>query len=83
VFRSKLQKLELELRTVNAQIRAYEASDNRDLLLMEIQQINEQIVFIKNKINENQGFYDYARNLYTNGSNRLAGRLLMNLARKA
>lgn len=83
VFRSKLQKLEVELRSINAQIRAYEASDSRDLLLMEIQQINERIVYIKNKINENQGFYDYSRNLYTNGSNRLAGRLIMNLARKA
>lgn len=83
VFRSKLRKLEVELKSINEQIRAYEASDSKDLILMEIQQINEQIINIKNKINENQGFYDYARNLYTNGSNRLAGRLLMNLLRKA
>lgn len=83
IFMSKVRKLEVELKSINAQIRAYEASDSRDLILMEIQQINEQIVNIKNKINENQGYYDYARNMYTNGSNRLAGRLIMNLARKA
>lgn len=83
IFRSKIHKLDLELRSINEQIRAYEASEDRDLLLMEIQQINEEIIRIKNKMNENQGIYDYSRNMYTNGSNRLAGRLILNLAKKA
>jgi hypothetical protein len=83
IFISKVRKLEDKLNNINQQIRVYDSRESRDLILMEIRQINEEIVRIKHKINENQGFYDYSRSLYTNGSNRLAGRLLMNVARRA
>lgn len=81
LFRRKLDKLETELHKVNEQIRGISVSDNKDKIRMEIIQLNEQIIEIQNKLNENQGFYDYARNIVTNGSNRLAGRLLANSIR--
>lgn len=81
LFRKKLDALEVELNKVQQQIRTISVSDDKDKIRMEITQLNEQIIEIENKLNENQGFYDYARNIVTNGSNRLAGRLLMNAIR--
>lgn len=82
-FKSKIESLEMKLRKVNEQINALNLSDSKDLILMEIMQLNERIAEMLNKLNENQGFYDYARNIYTNGSNRLAGKLLSNAMKNA
>ena len=81
VFKSKISKLEERINEINAKIYALNISDERDLVMMEIINLNDQIVDILQKRNENQGFYDYARNIMTNGTNRLAGRALMNSMR--
>lgn len=82
LFRQKLDMLETKLHGIQEQIRAINVSDNKDKIRLEIIQLNEEIIRISNKLNENQGLYDYARNIATNGSNRLAGKLLANSIRK-
>ena len=81
IFKSKIEKLQDKLQEINAKIYSIKTSDAKDTLLIEIMQLNESIAEIEEKINENQGYYDYARNIVTNGSNRLAGRALMNAIR--
>ena len=80
---SKIQKLEEEYQKVCEQIAVYDSSDSKDIIHMQLMDINRQINEALSKQNDNQGYYDYARNIVTNGSNRLTGRLLMNVIRNA
>lgn len=80
-FISKIDKLNAEIAVIDEKIRALNLSDAKDLLHMEIININQEIAEMANKLNDNAGFYDYARNIVTNGTNRLAGRALTNAMR--
>lgn len=80
-FRSKIDRLNKELIAVREKINALNLTDSKDLIHMEIINLNQQIAEISDKLNSNAGFYDYARNIATNGVNRLAGRALTNAMR--